>query len=147
MARAEEKARRMELRRATGNRKVKAPPAKGSPSAPYRIVHACFTCRRSFKLQPQGERGTGVCPGCGGSLYQMGRSFKPPPTRDRKQWAKVQALYAYGFRFFSYRSFMCASLPSHWWQVEEFVRDNPEHPFRVAQPNLSLLPPAPPPAP
>ena len=62
----------------------------------------------------------------------MGRSFKAPSIRDTEQWAKVQALYNAGFRFSSYRSHACPPLPARLSEVEAFVRDNPEHPFRVS---------------
>jgi hypothetical protein len=62
----------------------------------------------------------------------MGRSFKAPPAKDTEQWAKVQALYAAGFRFFGYRSAEGPPLPDRLSEVEEFVRNNPSHPLRVA---------------
>jgi hypothetical protein len=68
----------------------------------------------------------------------MGRSFKTPASRDTEQWAKVQALYQAGFRFFSYRSYDCPPLPARLSEVESFIRNNPGHPFRVAGPNSSF---------
>ncbi len=74
-------------------------------------------------------------------MHAMGRSFKAPPKNDKEQWLKVQALYAYGFRFFSYRSFPDApKLPERLKEVEGFVAEHPNHPFRVAAPNKSLQP-------
>jgi len=70
----------------------------------------------------------------------MGRSFKAPPTRDLEQWAKVQALFVSGFRFFSYRSTSAPPLPDRLADVEAFIRDNPVHPLRVAAPNNSFKP-------
>jgi hypothetical protein len=70
----------------------------------------------------------------------MGRSFKAPPARDLEQWAKVQALFAAGFRFSSYRSTSGPPLPGRLADVEAFIRDNPVHPLRVAAPNNSLKP-------
>lgn len=64
----------------------------------------------------------------------MGRSFKAPASRDLGQWAKVKALYDAGFRFSSYRSTGGPSLPAKPTQVEAFIRDNPDHPLRVAGP-------------
>jgi len=109
------------------------------PSPQYLIAHACFVCRKSFKVAPRGER-VAVCPGCGGQLHQMGRSFKAPPAKDTEQWAKVQALYNAGFRFFSYRSASDPPLPERLSEVEAFIRDNPAHPLRVAVPNNSFKP-------
>ena len=71
-------------------------------------------------------------------MHEMGRSFKAPPSRDLEQWAKVQALFAAGFRFFSYRSFSCPPLPKRLSEVAAFIRDNPRHPLRVAEPNPSI---------
>lgn len=51
--------------------------------------------------------------------------------RDREQWAKVQALYEAGFRFFSYRSTDAPPLPARFRDVEAFVCGNPEHPMRI----------------
>ncbi|MBE5315173.1 MAG: hypothetical protein H4O13_07200 [Xanthomonadales bacterium] len=68
----------------------------------------------------------------------MGRSFKAPPSRDSEQWAKVEALYSAGFRFYSYRSADGPPLPERLAEIESFIRDNPAHPLRVAAPNNSL---------
>jgi hypothetical protein len=68
-------------------------------------------------------------------MYEMGRSFRAPPTRDLEQWAKILALFAAGFRFFSYRSASGPSLPDRLVDVEAFIRDNPTHPLRVAAPS------------
>ena len=109
------------------------------PSPQYLIAHACFDCRKSFKVAPR-QAGVAVCPSCGGAIYEMGRSFKAPPAKDLEQWAKVQALFAAGFRFFSYRSTSGPSLPDRLADVEAFIRDNPAHPLRVAAPNNSFKP-------
>ena len=107
------------------------------PSPQYLIAHACFECRKSFKVAPRTE-GTATCPGCGGQLHEMGRSFKAPLAKDTEQWTKVQALYNAGFRFFSYRSVTGPPLPARLSEVEAFIRDNPAHPLRVAAPNNSF---------
>ena len=73
------------------------------PSSRYLIVHAYFDCRKSYKVAPRPDH-VAICPGCGGTLHEMGRSFKAPPAKDKEQWAKVESLFAAGFRFFSYRS-------------------------------------------
>ena len=100
----------------------------------YLISHACFECRKSFKIAPRPDY-SAACPNCGGKLLEMGRSFKAPPARNLEQWAKVQALYNAGFRFSSYRSKDAPPLPSKLSEVEAFIRDNPAHPLRVAAPN------------
>ena len=98
------------------------------------IAHACFVCRKSFKMASRSEHAI-VCPNCGGASHEMGRSFKAPASRELKQWAKVQALYEAGFRFSSYRSFDCPPLPTELAEVKAFIRDNPNHPMRVVGPN------------
>ncbi|MBD9480508.1 hypothetical protein [Pseudoxanthomonas sp. PXM02] len=104
------------------------------PHPQYLIAHACFDCCKSFKVAPRLTY-SAVCPGCGGTLHEMGRSFKAPPARNLEQWAKVQALFEAGFRFFSYRSTSGPSLPDRLAEVEAFIRDNPAHPLRVAAPS------------
>ena len=136
---ADEKVRRMALRRDAGNRLPSAPKPARNTSGSYLVAHACFTCRKSFKIAPRPEF-KAACPNCGGAAHEMGRSFKAPPSRNLAQWAKVQALYEAGFRFFSYRTFNCTPLPDRLSQVEVFIRDNPDHPFRVAGPNISFKP-------
>lgn len=123
-----EKARRMALRRDAGNR-LPSKPAPPAGEGSYLVAHACFDCRKSFKIVSRPHRAR--CPNCGGTLHWMGRSFKAPPARDKEQWLKVQALYEAGFRFISYRSYDCPALPERLSEVEEFIRNNPEHPFRV----------------
>ncbi len=69
----------------------------------------------------------------------MGRSFKAPPRSDIEQWRKVEALWAAGFRFFSYRTYPDAEpLPERFKDVASFVQRNPNHPFRVRQPISSF---------
>jgi len=123
-----DKFQRMALRLAAGNRLPA--PAKVSGGGPaYLVAHACFACHKSFKLLPREQPVT--CPNCGGELHQMGQSFKAPVARDAEQWAKVEALYRAGFRFFSCRSHECPPLPAKLTEVEQFISENPGHPFRV----------------
>jgi hypothetical protein len=76
----------------------------------------------------------------------MGRSFRAPAHSNVEQWRKVQALYAHGFRFSSYRSYPDAPrLPERHREVAAFVAANPAHPFRVAPPNQALQPTSTPP--
>lgn len=132
-----EKSRRMALRRDAGNR-APATPKVAKPSASYLVAHACFDCRKSFKVAPRDI--PVICANCGGELHEMGRSFKTPAARDTEQWAKVQALYNAGFRFTSYRSHPCAPLPAKLSEVAAFVAEHPDHPMRVAAPNNSFKP-------
>lgn len=134
-----QKWRRREQRRAAGNRAVREPEPRASGPV-YLMAHACFRCRKSFKVPPRAE-GSARCPQCGGDLYAMGRSFKAPPRRSIEQWRKVQSLYAHGFRFFSYRSYPGAPrLPERFREVAAFVASHPVHPFRIARPNSALQP-------
>lgn len=139
MTTKDEKQRRMQIRRDTGSRVVPEP--RPRPKGPdYLVAHACFVCRKSFKRALEADRDP-VCPECGGAIHAMGRSFKAPKKGDTEQWRKVQALYANGFRFFSYRSFPDApQLPERSRDVEAFLAENPTHPFRVAAPNKELEP-------
>lgn len=108
------------------------------PSPQYLIAHACFDCRKSFKVAPR-EDLSAVCPNCGGNIQEMGRSFKAPPAKDLEQWKKIKVLFAAGFRFSSYRSTLGPPLPDRLADVATFIRDNPAHPLRVAAPNNSFL--------
>jgi len=99
----------------------------------YLIAHACFRCRKSFKIRPRKER-SATCPHCGDVICEMGRSFRAPKGSDEEQWEKVRRLHAAGFRFFSYRSVDGPSLPSRLSDVAAFVAENPHHPLRVAAP-------------
>jgi DNA-directed RNA polymerase subunit RPC12/RpoP len=131
----EEKNRRMELRREIGNRKVKGI-SSPSPRTAYLMAHACFNCRKSFKLSCEKSH---VCPECGELIRLMGRAFNAPKRNDDEQWRKVQKLYALGFRFHRYGGDY-PSLPERLREVDRFVEEFPEHELRVAEPDLSLLP-------
>lgn len=125
------KAERMELRRKVGNRE-----AAGPYVPPYHRgaeclwPHACFDCRKSWKLA---EESSARCPECGGDLHWMGRAFKVPKKADSEQWEKVRALWEAGFRFFNSPTLKGTydSFPERLREVEDFVRRNPEHPFRI----------------
>jgi hypothetical protein len=132
------KSDRMELRRAVGNRRLKAPrPSVTKFSGDSLIAHACFACRRSFKL-PLVEQ-TRTCPQCRGTLRVMGRAFRTPPLRDREQWLKVQALFALGFRFWRYGG-PYEPLPTRLRDVVAFVAAHPRHALRTDPVDETLLP-------
>lgn len=123
-----EKARRMDLRRSTGTRGDPRP-HRAARGGDYLIAHACFECRKSWKVRVD----TGACPQCGSCLREMGRTFKAPKRSDVEQWQKVQALWSAGFRFWSYRSHPDAEpLPERLRDVDDFIRRNPKHPTRIA---------------
>ena len=120
----------MEIRRATGNREL---PAKASPSdsrGPLCLwPHACFDCHKSWKLP---DEAAGKCPECGGILHSMGRAFKVPKKSDDEQWAKVRALWFAGFRFVNHTRWQQVEpFPERLREVEDFISQNPLHPFRV----------------
>lgn len=125
-----QKARRMDLRRSTGTR-TDPRPRKAVHGRDYLIAHACFECRKSWKVRAD----TGAaCPQCGSFLREMGGSFKAPKRSDAEQWQKVQALWSAGFRFWSYRSHPDAEpLPERLRDVDDFIRRNPKHPMRIAR--------------
>lgn len=136
MAQPPSKEERMELRRKTGNR---APPL--ITHAPYHRgplclwPHACFDCHKSWKLP---DDASGKCPECGETLHSMGRAFKVPKKSDSEQWAKVRALWFAGFRFLNHtRRQEAEPFPERLREVDDFVRRNTQHPFRVAKRNGS----------
>ena len=100
-------------------------------AAQYLVAHACFDCRKSWKVR----RETGmVCPQCGATLHEMGRSFKAQKKSDTEQWEKVRVLWSAGFRFWSYRSHPEAEpLPERLRDVEAFIRRNADHPMRISR--------------
>lgn len=123
----------MALRRDSGNRVLRVAQSTPAPAGQYLIAHACFKCRKSFKVAPRPQR-EAACPNCRGPIFEMGRSFRAPARRNVAQWAKIEVLYQAGFRFFSYRSFDCPPLPAKLSQVKAFIRNNSAHPMRVAEP-------------
>jgi hypothetical protein len=126
----------MQLRRETGNRQT---PAEFKPTynrgPVYRVAHACFSCRRSFKLADDSkdeDTQDRFCPNCSQALRKMGRSFAAPKKTDTEQWKKVELLWNAGFRFNSYRSHPNAEqLPDRLKDVDDFIHRNPDHPFRL----------------
>jgi hypothetical protein len=121
---------RMDARRANGNRKVHGvavqPTHRG---ADYLIAHACFDCRKSWKMSGDHDH---QCPECQKPLSMMGRSFRTPSRLKRDQWEKVQRLWEAGFRFWSYRSYPDAEpFPDDLRDVDAFIRRNPDHPMKV----------------
>lgn len=138
MVKEAEKQRRMTRRIAVGNRVIapRAPMARVRTPA-YLVAHACFECRKSLKHDPERSHS---CPGCGGQLHWMGRSFRAPKATNRDQWRKVQTLYALGFRFDRYGRYEGERLPASLQAVAAFVARNPKHPLRIASINEALLP-------
>jgi hypothetical protein len=135
----EEKLRRMELRKANETREVKriAPPSYHR-GPEYLIAHACFPCRKSFKMLPLECDKTHRCPNCEGPVYEMGRSFTAPKKADIKQWKKVHGLYIEGFRFFGSGLHDAEKLPEKLTDLKDFLRRNAEHHLRVEKPNYDI---------
>lgn len=131
MVKGNERARRMELRRANGTRNPPDLPEVDLTRGPeYLTAHACFKCNKSWKMKPS-EDGH-HCPECGQSIGLMGRSFKIPKKSDSEQWEKIKRLWEAGFRFHSYRSYPEAEpLPERLRDVDDFIARNPNHPFRT----------------
>lgn len=62
----------------------------------------------------------------------MGRAFKAPKKVDLEQWKKVDALWRAGFRFLSHTRWRTVQpYPERLKDVDAFIRENPNHPFRV----------------
>lgn len=129
MAGIPDKPERMEIRRKIGNRAE--PEAFAHHRGPeYLVAHACFDCRKSWKL---GETSAAICPECRAPLHWMGRAFRVPKKNDEEQWARVRALWLAGFRFLGDTGRREAEpYPERLHDVDDFVRRNATHPFRVA---------------
>ncbi|MEJ6010854.1 hypothetical protein [Novosphingobium aquae] len=124
------KAERMEIRKQLGNRSIpepRVPPLHRGPD--YLTAHACFACRKSWKLS---EDSAAVCPQCGKYAHFMGRAFKAPKMSDKEQWKKVETLWLAGYRFFPNTGWReVEPYPDRLREVDGFIRCNPMHPFRV----------------
>lgn len=130
MSQPPSKYERMEIRKEIGNRRIPGPSLQPTHRGPdYLTAHACFDCRKSWKLS---EESTAICPQCGGQAHFMGRAFKAPKKMDKEQWNKVERLWNAGFRFFPNTGWReVEPYPEHLRDVDEFIRQNPKHPFRV----------------
>ena len=75
------------------------------PTATNKVHCVCFGCRKCFKQRgssnwnPQGAIRPYVGPHCRRKMVRLGRYFKAPPQRNRKQWLKVELLYRQGELF------------------------------------------------
>jgi len=93
--------------------------------------HACFDCRKSWKLP---DASSAKCPQCGSRLHDMGRGFRAPRKDAKAQWRKVEALWTAGFRFPSTASGRDAEpYPKRLREVDDFIRRNPDHPLRISR--------------
>lgn len=124
-----EETRRKELQRPMGILRERTQKAVAREPE-YLVAHACFDCRKSWKVRAATEA---VCPHCAAPLFEMGRAFKAPKKADVEQWRKVEALWRLGFRFWSVGSTEVEPLPSRLRDVDDFVHRNPNHPSRLVR--------------
>jgi hypothetical protein len=101
--------------------------ADGNRGPRYLFPYVCFTCRKSFKRAPIGQKGLPdkTCPDCGGVAIGLSRKFKAPSRLDAAQWEKVEYLVAHGFRFFSQtdaKTRVSVPYPETLKDAREFVR-------------------------
>lgn len=82
----------------------------------YKDHFVCFACRKQYRAR--GSEGAiarvwsvrrerfehraqtrerVACPQCGEALQALGRDFKAPRRRDRRQWLKVELLWRFGY--------------------------------------------------
>lgn len=136
-----EKARRAKLRKQAGLKRYSelyaARAAKQGPSAvrrgPVLTAYACFSCRKSFKKRFTLEQEY-PCPQCSGVLADMGGGFKAPRKGEQKQWQKVERLWRAGYRFrANTMRQLIAPYPHHLRDVDEWIAQNPTHPFRLRE--------------
>jgi hypothetical protein len=67
----------------------------------------------------------------------MGKTFRAPRSSQAEQWKVVEALFQAGFRFMSGRG-SHAELPTRLRDVEQFIRENPDHPLKLTKANQAL---------
>ena len=128
MPTATAKTRRMALRRDLGNRKP-TPPKRSKLSGRYLVAHACFPCRKSFKVAAR-ENAAPKCPQCAAPTVWMGRAFAAPPSRNTAQWRKLEALVQAGIHFGRYRGYVAPPPPARLTDVKRFLFENPKHPLK-----------------
>jgi hypothetical protein len=62
----------------------------------------------------------------------MVRAFKVSRKPNKEQWSRVEALWRAGYRFINHTGWRdVGPYPDRLRGVEDFVRKNPEHPFRI----------------
>jgi len=109
--------------------KNKAPAKSPAPTGRYLVAHACFPCRKSFKVSSR-ESIAPACPQCAKPMVWMGRAFAAPPSRNTAQWRKLEALVQAGFHFGRYRGYVAAPPPARLTDVKRFLFENPKHPLK-----------------
>jgi hypothetical protein len=89
----------------------------------FPIQHACFECHKAFKryICREDEPREQNCPECGGTMWEMGRTFKAPKQDDVKQWSKVEKLVRNGITFHSTGSHGLGKFPRLLNEVGPFI--------------------------
>lgn len=139
-----EKARRARLRKAAGlkrfselyaerqQRDQELGPSRIRRSA-FLVSYACFACRKSFKKPFVPDRRY-KCPQCARDMAHLGRSFKAPRKTEKQQWEKVHRLWSAGYRFHTNtRRQDVPAFPEQLRDVDEWISQNPRHPFRLRE--------------
>lgn len=144
MVKRSEKARRAQLRKAAGLKRFSELFAEhqqrdrdlatpGTRRSAFLVSFACFACCKSFK-KPFVSDQTYKCPQCAQEMAHMGRSFKAPRRTEPRQWEKVQRLWSAGYRFqTNTRRQHVPAFPSKLRDVDEWIKQNPRHPFRLRE--------------
>lgn len=140
MAKRSEKARRAQLRKAAGlkrfselfaQRQQRQHGSQRARRSAFLVSFACFVCRKSFK-KPFVPDQQYKCPQCAQEMAHMGRSFKAPRRTEARQWEKVRRLWSAGYRFHTNtRSPDVPAFPNQLRDVDEWIKQNPKHPFRL----------------
>jgi hypothetical protein len=113
--------------------------------------YVCFECRRQFRL-PGSEGGwrrdwntqaddlawtwkpvsreAAACPQCRAPLHSIGRDFKAPRQRDRKQWLKAELLVRMGYGFDPGPTGP-GERPRRLSEVVDFLRTQVAHPDKI----------------
>lgn len=95
-------------------------PPKIKANTLNKVHFACFACRKAFK-QPESSNWNQEiperpfdCPDCKRPMVRLGRYFKAPPRRARRQWLTTELLFEFGERFVSGNSCLgqkCRTIP------------------------------------
>lgn len=103
----------------------------------YKPRYVCFGCRKAFKrrfreeVDPSGVPTEARCPDCGLPAIELGLGFRPPPRRQVREWAALEAVARRGVRF------LCCDGPSQPRDLHEHrrlvARSEQDRPSRSGQ--------------
>lgn len=100
-------------------------------SGPYKIIYACFKCRKSYKQKPVSDlkneadkTASVLCPQCRTVMNNMGHDFKAPRQSGKKQWKKVEILFKHGFAYHSCGCGGAGYRPAKLYEIEGFLKEN-----------------------